>query len=107
MSMLIGLMMVFLFGPAITFLLMFVAVRDLVDYYGEWLLPALVGLVSGVQLKLIGPSDPNLPFESLVEVIASSHIAGFKTSSLLIAVGVFSLLAKPLYGQFKRIRSVN
>lgn len=97
MGMLVGLLMVFIFGPAIAIFLFFVAMRDLAVYYGGWLFPAMFGLISGIQLQLIPSSDPNIPFESLVEVIAGSHLVGVPTPFVLISVGVFSILAKPVF----------
>ncbi|MBA1203649.1 hypothetical protein G7009_18160 [Pseudomonas capeferrum] len=97
MGILISLLMVFIFGPAIAIILFFVALRDLADYYGGWLFPAMFGLIAGIQLQLIPPSNPDLPFESLVEVIAGSHLVGVPTPLVLISVGVISILAKPVF----------
>ena len=74
---------------------------ELTHYYGGWMIPAVFGLTMGTMLKINGAGDPNADFASLTEVVAGSHVLGMQTPLVLIAIGVISLIAKPLYRMFR------
>lgn len=99
----------FLFQLLITFLMLPVMVlwvlsqifSDLVDYYAGWIYPAVFGTIAGLDLLTVSPSDPDLPYESIMQVIAGSHILGISTPYLLLLVGIFSWLFKPVSNKLK------
>ncbi|EGJ4291072.1 hypothetical protein IM027_002345 [Salmonella enterica] len=97
--------------PALFVFVLFRFVSDVADYFGFWLFPGVFGLAMGLNLAMVTPSGPDVPFESLVQVIAGSHIAGFETPSVLFTVGIVSLLVPPACSLFKRLfpakRNVN
>jgi hypothetical protein len=97
MGFLMELLFIFLFGPVLALFALFMMLGDIARFYGLWLPPAVFGLAIGVQLQMVGPSDPYATYESLVQAIAGSHVAGVQTPSALIALGVFCLLVKPIY----------
>ncbi|WP_372172750.1 hypothetical protein [Xanthomonas axonopodis] len=92
--------------PALIVFLLFAWAVDVADYFGFWLIPGVFGLGMGVNLSMVAPSDPDVPFESLMQVIAGSHIAGFETPSVLFVVGIISLLVPPACSLFKRLSPV-
>ncbi|ECW9094596.1 hypothetical protein [Escherichia coli] len=89
--------------PALFVFLLFRFVTDVADYFGFWLIPGVFGLAMGLNLSMVAPSDPDVPFESLMQVVAGSHIAGFETPSVLFVVGIVSLLVPPVCSLFKRL----
>lgn len=89
--------------PALVVFLLFAWVVDVADYFGFWLIPGVFGLFTGIHLSMVAPSDPDVPFESLMQVIAGSHIAGFETPAVLFVVGIVSLLVRPACSLFKRL----
>ncbi|EEH6870598.1 hypothetical protein G0R39_004507 [Salmonella enterica] len=89
--------------PALIVFLLFRFVADMANYFGFWLIPGVFGLFMGLNLSMVAPSDPDVPFESLVQVIAGSHILGFETPSVLFVVGIVSLLVPPACSLFKRL----
>lgn len=92
-------------SPIILLFLIFKLFADLAEYYGAWIFPAVFGLTMGITLKLTGVGDPDLPYSTLPETIAGSHIAGIETPNVLLIVGVISLLGVPLYRVFRRTKS--
>lgn len=104
--MLAGIFMLLLlyFGsPVLLLWLIGVMFKDLVFYYGGWMIPAVFGLTIGIMLKITGPGDPNADVASLTQVISGSHIVGIQTPLVLIAIGVLSLMVKPVYQPVCRI----
>lgn len=102
--MLAGIFMLLLLYFGAPFLLVIIIgalFKDLAFYYGGWMIPAVFGLTMGIMLKISGPGDPNADFASLTEVVSGSHILSIETPLLLIIIGVFSLMAKPVYRMFK------
>ncbi|NIE78339.1 hypothetical protein F3J45_28335 [Pantoea sp. Ap-967] len=87
--------------PALIVFALFKIASDIADYFGFWLFPGIFGLWLGINLSMVAPSDPNVPFESLIEVIAHSHIVGFATPQVLFVMGIFSLLVPPACSLFK------
>ncbi|EIE9938010.1 hypothetical protein GIW79_22945 [Pseudomonas sp. PA-7-1E] len=87
--------------PALIVFALFKMVADIAAYFGFWLFPGVFGLCMGINLSMVAPSDPDVPFESMVQVIAGSHIAGFETPSVLILIGIASLLVPPACSLFK------
>lgn len=84
-------------SPIILLYLAWTLFKDLFGYYGLWFLPAVCCLTWGILLKINGPGDPNADFSSIVQVLAGSHILGIETPSALIAIGIFCLVARPVY----------
>lgn len=72
-------------------------VKEVSEYYGLWLPPAVFGLTIGVDLLIIGPSSPDAEFESILQSLAGSHVMGICTPFVLIGVAGFCLLARPVY----------
>ncbi|MEX3557341.1 MAG: hypothetical protein VB135_02585 [Burkholderia sp.] len=94
--------LVLYFGSPIFLLIMIgFLFKELTEYYGGWMIPAIFGLTMGIMLKISGAGDPNVDFASLTEVVAGSHILDIETPIVLITIGILSLLAKPLYRAFK------
>ncbi|EIJ5197271.1 hypothetical protein LJH30_004484 [Salmonella enterica] len=50
--------------PALFVFLLFRFVADVADYFGFWLFPGVFGLSMGLNLSMVAPSDPDVPFES-------------------------------------------
>jgi hypothetical protein len=95
------LLLLYFGSPVLVLLLIGIMFKDLAFYYGGWMIPAVFGLTMGIMLKVNGPGDPNADFSSLTDMIAGSHIVGLETPLMLIAIGIFSLMAKPIYRMLK------
>lgn len=103
MDFLMDLLFLFFFLPAFGLFALSKLLGEVFRYYGFWLTPAVFGLVIGVALQIIGPSSPDAEFESLLQALAGSYIASLPTPLVLIGVGVFCLLAKPIYRVVKTV----
>lgn len=99
---LVFLLVLYFGAPIFTLVLIGIAFKDLFEYYSGWLIVAVFGLMMGPMLLLTGAGDDNVPFVSLPEAVAGYHIIGIRTPFVLIAIGVLSLLAKPVYRMLKR-----
>lgn len=97
MGFLMDLLFLFFFWPVLGLFALSKILGEVSHYYGLWLPPAVFGLIIGVELQVVGPSAPDAVFESLPQTLAGSHIASLPTPLVLIGVGVFCLLAKPVY----------
>lgn len=89
-------------SPLIVLFLVFQLFADLAAYYGSWIFPIVVGLTLGVMLKITGTGDPNLPYSTVPQAIAGSHIAGIETPTVLLLIGIVSLVGVPLYRVFRQ-----
>lgn len=101
MGFLIDLLLFIFVLPVFLFFAVSTILKDVADYYGLWLPPAVFGLTIGVHLQIIGPSAPDAEFESLLQALAGSHVMAMPTPLALIGVAAFCLLVRPACSAIK------
>jgi hypothetical protein len=76
------------FGIACGFMLIGDIFRSLGNTFGMWFLPGLMMIVYGVLFVVFGQPDPSVPFETLIQSLASSKLFGIPLPVLLIVSGI-------------------
>jgi hypothetical protein len=98
----IDLFLFVLFVPIALVWAMFRLVDDVLQFFGFWVVPAVLSSYFGVYLYLVGPSTPDAAFESIVQWLSGYVVFGLRLPLLLLIAGIGTLLTAATFRTLRR-----